>query len=508
MDVMLRALVLLADPVVITAMVLAAIYGLAVGSVPGLTASMAVALIIPITYFLDPVPALAGVMTLSAMAIFAGDLPGALLRIPGTPASAAYADEAYRMTQQGRASQALGVGLVCSAVGGVFGAILLITAAPWLARIALQFSSYEKFWLACLGLTAAAAVSQGHWTKGALSLLLGLAIAQVGLDPVSGQMRFTFGFSALSAGLSFIPVLIGFFAIPELLRYALGAGRNGAQVAAAAVGLFHGLWTDLKRLRWGIARGSAIGAVIGAIPGAGADIAAYVSYALSKRLSRHPEKFGTGITDGIASASASNNSSIGGALIPATVFGIPGDSLTAIIIGVLFMKGLNPGPNVFLMNADLINAVFLSYLIANILIVPFGFAAIAGYRYVLKVPKSVLMPAILAFCIVGAFAVDNTMFAVLTMLMMGIIAYALEEGGYPLAPAILGLVIGPMLEETFLTSLTRARGELLAFVERPVAGGLAAVTIILWLSPLIVFLIRLIRNRKDAQRDRGGQSRA
>ncbi|WP_366657771.1 tripartite tricarboxylate transporter permease [Fodinicurvata sp. EGI_FJ10296] len=497
MDLMLRSLTLLADPTVIAAMLLASVYGLAVGSIPGLTASMAVALIIPITFFLEPVPALAAVMTLAAMAIFAGDLPGALLRIPGTPASAAYADEAYRMTQKGKASQALGIGLVCSAIGGIFGAILLITAAPWLARIALQFSSYEKFWLACLGLTAAAAVSQGHWSKGALSLLLGLAIAQVGLDPVSGQLRFTFGVGDLTAGFSFIPVLIGFFAIPEVLRYAFGAGRTAERVINATTGLFQGLWTDLKRLKWGIARGSVIGAVIGAIPGAGADIAAYVSYALSKRLSGHPEKFGTGITDGIASASASNNSSIGGALIPATVFGIPGDSLTAIIIGVLFMKGLNPGPTVFLTNADLINAVFLSYLIANLLIIPFGFAAIAGYQYVLRVPKSVLMPVILSFCIVGAFAVDNTMFAIVTMLSMGIIAYILEEGGFPLAPAILGLVIGPMLEETFLTSLTRARGDPLAFVERPVAGGLAAVTILIWLMPLAAWLIRLIGNRRE-----------
>ena len=494
MDVIVQAAALLADPYVILVMVAASIYGLAVGSVPGLTATMAVALIIPITFFMDPIPALAAVMSLSAMAIFAGDLPGALLRIPGTPASAAYADEAYAMTRKGQAGLALGVGLVCSSIGGLVGAVVLIAAAPWLARIALQFSSYEKFWLACLGLLAAIAVSQRSWIKGFLSLLLGLTIAQIGLDPVSGLMRFTFGFSDLAGGLGFIPVLIGFFAVPELLRYALGRGPTRTVTSQPARRLFSGVGRELVRQRGGIARGSVIGTVIGSIPGAGADIAAYVSYAVARRLSPRRDRFGTGVPDGIASASAANNSSIGGALVPATVFGIPGDSLTAIIIGVLFLKGLNPGPTVFLVNPELITAVFLAFLLANVMIIPFGFAAIAGFQYVLRVPRSVLMPVILGFCMVGAFAVENTVFAILTMAAMGLVAFVLEENDYPLAPAILGLVIGPMLEENLLLSLTRARGNLFAFVERPVSMGLAIVVIGLCLVPLALFLARRLRH--------------
>lgn len=486
MDVILQALGLLADPYVLLVMVAAAIYGLAIGSIPGLTATMAVALIIPITFFMEPVPALAAVMSLSAMSIFAGDLPGALLRIPGTPASAAYADEAYAMTRKGQAGLALGVGLVCSSIGGVVGALVLITAAPWMARIALQFSSYEKFWLACLGLMAAIAVSQRSWIKGFLSLLLGLAIAQVGLDPVSGLMRFTFGVSDLAGGLGFIPVLIGFFAVPELLRFALSDGTAQQAPAQPVSRLFAGVGGELVRQRAGIARGSAIGTVVGAIPGAGADIAAYVSYAVARRLSPRGNRFGTGVPDGIASASAANNSSIGGALVPATVFGIPGDSLTAIIIGVLFLKGLNPGPTVFILNAELITAVFLAYLLANLMIIPFGFTAIAAFQYVLRIPRAVLMPVILGFCMVGAFAVENTVFAILTMAGMGLVAYVLEENGYPLAPAILGLVIGPMLEENLLLSLTRARGDIFAFVDRPVSLGLAIVTLLLCILPLVL----------------------
>lgn len=244
---------------------------------------------------------------------------------------------------------------------------------------------------------------------------------------------------------------------------------------------------------------SIIGTIVGAIPGAGADIAAYVSYAVSKRTSKNRDKFGTGIPDGIASASSSNNAAIGGALVPATVFGIPGDSLTAVIIGVLFLKGLNPGPTIFLIHPELIMAVFLSFLIANILIIPFGFAAIYTFQYVLKIPRAILMPAILAFCMVGAFAVENSMFAVGTMLAMGLFAYVFEQNGFPLAPTILALVIGPMLESTFLQSLERARGNLVDFVNRPMASVLAVITILLWVVPIIIAILKHRSRKREAR---------
>lgn len=496
MEVIGQALLQLADPFVILVMVGAAIYGLSAGAIPGLTASMAVALVIPIAFFLDPVPALAGVMTLATMAIFAGDLPAALLRIPGTPASAAYVDDAYLMVRKGQGGLALGLCVICSAIGGVVGAIVLMTAAPPMAQIALHFSSYEKFWLACLGLTAAVAVSGGKWYKGGLSLLLGLAIAQVGLDPVSGQARFTFDSPVLIGGLAFVPVLIGMFAMPEVLRY----GRKPAEVEPPPIqairDVLRGVGSVLKRLRVDLAQGSVVGLVIGAIPGAGADIAAYVSYAISRRFSKHGAKFGTGVPDGLVSATTSNNAAVGGALIPTTVFGIPGDSLTAIIIGVFFLKGLNPGPTVFIENALLINTVFMAFLIANILMVPFGLLAISAFQRVIRVPRYMLMPAVLAFCIIGAFAVENTLVAVGTMLALGVVAYIMELHDYPLAPAILGLVLGPMLEETFLNSLIRGRGNLVAFVERPFALSLALLTLVICCTPIILFLWRRLKRGK------------
>ncbi len=479
------ALKLVFEPQTLIVMICCAIYGLTVGAIPGFTATMAVALLVPVTYFMDPVPALAGVVTLAAMAIFAGDIPGALLRMPGTPASAAYADESYQMSQRGEAETALGMGLVASAVGGIFGALVLILAAPALAEIALKFSSFEYFWLACLGLVAAIAATDAHPAKGAIALFIGLSIGMVGLDPVMGQQRFTFDNTYLIGGLGFIPVLIGLFAVSEALRYGLSPIKPPDILPMKASTMFRGIWGHLRRLKWSIGRGAGIGTIVGAIPGAGADIAAYISYAVARKFSPNRKEFGTGTVDGIAPATSANNAAVGGALIPATVFGIPGDSLTAVIIGVLYMKGLNPGPTVFIMQPTLLYAIFMAFLIANIIMIPFGFGAIALFRKILAAPPGVVMSLVVLACIVGAFAVENTTFAVLVMLGAGLLGFYMEENNLPLAPAILGVVLGPILESTFLTSLAKAQGNYLEFFSRPLAGSLGAITISLIILPLI-----------------------
>ncbi len=488
--VALDAIKLVFEPQTLIVMVACAIYGLTVGAIPGFTATMAVALLVPVTYFMEPVPALAGVVTLSAMAIFAGDIPGALLRMPGTPASAAYADESYQMAQRGEAETALGMGLIASSIGGVFGALLLLIAAPALAEVALKFSSFEYFWLACLGLVAAIAATDAHPAKGAIALFIGLSIGMVGLDPVMGQLRFTFGSANLIGGLGFIPVLIGLFAISEALRYGLKPTQRPDVSPMKMRVMFRGLGQHLRRLKWSIGRGAGIGAIVGAIPGAGADIAAYISYAVARKLSPNKDKFGTGTVDGIAPATSANNAAVGGALIPATVFGIPGDSLTAVIIGVLYMKGLNPGPTVFIMQPTLLYAIFIAFLLANIIMIPFGFAAIALFRKILSAPPSVVMALVVLACIVGAFAVENTTFAVLVMLGAGLLGFYMEENGIPLAPAILGVVLGPILETTFLTSLAKAQGNYIEFISRPLAGSLAAITVALIFLPLIARILK------------------
>src|SRR3989440_2061081 len=483
--VLAQAFALVFDPYVLWVILASAIFGLFVGAVPGLTATMATALLVPVPFFMPPVPAIASIVTATAMAIFAGDIPSCLLRMPGTPASAAYTDEAYAMTKNGQGELALGAGLVFSVIGGLFGTAVLIAAAPALAEIALKFSSFEYFWVVLLGLASAVFLALANPLKGIVSLLLGLLVASVGLDNPAGFPRFTFGNAELAGGLTLIPIMIGMFAVSEILRGVTRIGEPWEMAQASIGNVMHGMWRLTKRYPAQILRGSVLGTAIGALPGAGADIAAWMSYAVSKRFSREPEKFGTGHIEGIIEAGASNNSALAGAWIPALVFGIPGDSITAIVIGVLYIKGLNPGPTIFMNNAASIYAVFLVFILANLLMLPLGMAAIKAAKQMLRAPREVLLPVILLFCVVGSFAINNSLFGVVLMLAFGVAGYLLEENGFPIAPAILGMVLGAMLEENFISSMIKADGRVAAFFERPIAGGLAALTIAVFSVPLI-----------------------
>jgi TctA family transporter len=491
MDALLQAAALVFDPGVLTTILLASAFGMFVGAMPGLTATMATALLVPITFFMSPVPALGAIVAATTMAIFAGDIPAAMLRMPGTPASAAYADESYAMTQKGQLNLNMGVNLVFSAAGGLIGVAVLIIAAPALAEVALNFSSYEYFWLACLGLTCAVFLSNADPVKGFLSLFLGLLLATVGIDPAAGFPRFTFDDVDLMSGINFVPTMIGMFAISELLRGAVTL-RDGGHVVVQQVGaIFTGIGAVFRKYWFNFLRGSAIGTAIGALPGAGADIAAWISYAVSKRFSKTPEKFGTGHVEGVVDATSANNSALGGAWIPALVFGIPGDSITAIVIGVLYMKGMNPGPTVFTENPQFIYAVFIIFILANLLMVPLGWAAIKGARQMLRAPRNLLLPVILLFCIVGSFAMTNSLYGVALMLAMGLFGWFLEQHGIPVAPLILGLVLGELLEQTFVQSMIKADGMILPFFARPIAGVLGVATIGIWL----VMVLRGLRAR-------------
>jgi TctA family transporter len=482
---LVEAIRLLLDPLVIGVILASSLFGLFVGAIPGLSATMATALLVPVTFFLPPVPAVACMVTATAMAIFAGDVPGALLRIPGTPASAAYTDDAHALTRQGHAEMVLGAGLVSSALGGLFGTAALVTSAPLLANAALSFSSFEYFWLVLLGLTSAVFISPGSPVRGLASLLLGLLLACVGFENPAAFPRFTFGSTSLMSGFQLIPVMIGMFAVSEVVRYASAPDAPFERLTQHVGRVFSGQAELMRRHRWGLTRGSIVGTLIGALPGAGADIAAWISYAMAKRFSKTPEKFGTGHLEGIIESGASNNAALSGAWIPALVFGIPGDSITAIVIGVLYLKGLNPGPTIFLDNPPAIYAVLLTFFLANLLMLPFGWGLIKAYRNVLHVQRNILMPIILLFAVVGAFAINNSTFDVGVMLVFGLLAFAMEANRFPIAPAILGLVLGGMLEQHFVTSMIKADGNPLAFFERPVAGALGVATILVWLWPVV-----------------------
>ncbi|NCV86142.1 MAG: C4-dicarboxylate ABC transporter permease [Oxalobacteraceae bacterium] len=490
MSVWMAALDLVLDPQVLIVILGAAIFGLLIGCIPGLTATMATALLVPLTFFMPPVPAVAAIVTATAMAIFSGDIPGALLRIPGTPASAAYANEAYQMTIKGQAELALGTCLVFSAIGGLFGTLVLIMFSPSLAEFALQFSSFEYFWLMILGLSAAVFVGSGSKLKASISLLIGLLIACVGMENPAAHPRFTLGLPELMSGIELIPMMVGLFAVSELLRYVTDVAPPPIVVATKIGNIFSGMWGLLKTYPVQLLRGSALGTLIGIQPGAGADMAAWMSYAASKKFSKEPEKFGTGHVEGIAESGAANNSALAGAWIPAIVFGIPGDSITAIAIGVLYLKNMNPGPTIFINNPQNIYAIFIVFMLANLIMLPLGWLTVKLATKVLNVARNILMPTILVFCIVGAFAVTNSSLGVILILCFGVIAFVMEENGFPIAPVILGAVLGKMLEENLVTSLIKSDGDALLFFTRPIAMWLAAATFIIVSWPLFKWTLQ------------------
>jgi putative tricarboxylic transport membrane protein len=320
----------------------------------------------------------------------------------------------------------------------------------------------------------------------------------VGLGNPAGIPRFTFGSTELLGGIGLIPLMIGMFAISEIIRYAVDVNPDIMIVDQPIGNVFKGMWRLTVKYPMQILRGSALGTLVGALPGAGADIAAWMSYAISKKFSKEPEKFGTGHVEGIVESGSANNSALAGAWIPALVFGIPGDSITAIVIGVLYMKNMNPGPSLFINNPQNIYAVYLLFIIANLIMIPLGFLCIKPAKQILRVPRNVLMPVIMLFCVVGAFAINNTTFDVTVMVVAGFAAYILEDNGFPIAPAILGVVLGGMLEENFVTSMIKSDGDLLAFFERPIAATLGAMTLAVWFLPLLLRRLRQLAGIRAA----------
>jgi TctA family transporter len=296
------------------------------------------------------------------------------------------------------------------------------------------------------------------------------------------------------SGINFIPTMIGIFAVSELMRGVMSIEKVGEFAQDKVGALFRGLGAVARKYWKNCLRGSALGTLIGALPGAGADIAAWVSYAMAKRFSKEPEKFGTGHIEGVVESTSSNNSAVAGAWIPALVFGIPGDSITAIVIGVLYMKGMNPGPAVFLENPQFIYAVFIIFILANLLMLPLGYAAIRGARHLLAVPKNILLPTILLFCIVGSFAMTNSPYGILLMLIFGVVGWLMEENGIPVAPLILGLVLSELLEQSFMTSMIKSDGSFLMFFQRPIAGILGAATLAIW----AIMVWRALQRRQHA----------
>ncbi len=460
------------------ALLLGGFYGSLFGAIPGLTATLAVALFVPIAFFLDPMIALPAIIAIASVAIYAGDVGSAVARIPGTPASAAYVEELFQISREKGPVYGLGLSAMGSAIGGVIGTGLLIASSTGIARLATNFSSFEYFWVAVLGLTAGIFASGGSVVKALVSLLLGLLLATVGVDPTLGFPRFHFDSPNLLGGLNYIVAMIGLFGFSEVLEHLFKDGDGqilGVKLAKDKVYRFyHAPLSFISKRPWLVLRSSFIGVSVGFLPGAGADIGAWVSSSIQKMRAKGSKEESE---ETILAGTSSNNAAVASAWIPALSLGLPGDTVTAIVLGVFMMKGITPGPLLFEQQLPLIYALFGTFLLSNILLLPlFGFLTARLAAVLVKTPSNVLLSIIGGICIVGAYAINNNLFDIWIMMGMGILAFLLKRGGFPLAQVVLGMVLGPILEQNFMVSAIKSRWDLLSFFDRPIAIGLMIAT--------------------------------
>jgi len=461
------------DPVALLMMLAGVIVGIIFGAIPGLSATMAVALFLPVTYTLATTQGISLLIGLYIGAISGGLISAILLRIPGTPSSIATCFDGHPMAQRGEAGKALGIGIFYSFLGGLFSFIALLVIAPPLAKIALKFSPFEYFSIAIFSLTLIGSLASKALVKGMISGVLGFMIATIGVAPVDAYPRFTFGLTELSGGIDILPLMIGLFAVAEILSTARkGTGLEGATISNPDMKKLRGFGFSMAEFLSQIPnfiRSFLIGLGIGILPGIGGGTSNLLSYAAAKNSSRHPEKFGTGIIDGVVASETANNASIGGALIPLLTLGIPGDTVTAILLGGLTIKGLTPGPMLFRTNADLIYAVFFACIVANFMMLVVEFGGIRAFIAVLKIDKKILLPVIMVLCVVGAYGTNNRIFDVWAIFLLGLLGFGLSYLDFSLSPMILGFILGPMAEQNLRRGLMFSRGSFLPFITRPVS---------------------------------------
>ncbi|MBR9925846.1 MAG: C4-dicarboxylate ABC transporter permease [Gammaproteobacteria bacterium] len=468
------------------------VVGVTVGSIPGLTATMAVALALPFTFSMEPVAAILLLVGIYKGGMYGGSITAILIRTPGSPASACTLIDGYPMAQQGEAKKALKMALYSSVIADFISNIALIFFAAYLAKIALNFGAPEFFWLICFSLTIIISLASGSMIKGLIAALLGILLSLVGLDSVFGSQRLTFGNYNLMDSISFIPLLIGLFAIPEIIEFYRKKVIPHLRAKASGAGVS---FSELKGSLKSIVRGSLIGVIIGAIPGTGATAAAFISYSDAKRRSPHPERFGKGEVEGVAASEAGNNGVAGATLIPLLSLGIPGDVITAIILGAFMVHGLTPGPLLFQENLPLIYALFLGIMLSSVILLFVGNAAIRYFSLIADIPKSILFPIVLMFCVYGAYAVNNDTFDVWLMLAFGVLGYVFNRTGIPAAPFLIGFILGPMFEDNLRRSLLIGSNDLSIFVRGPITWFFIALT----LGSILLALYRFITSRQKAK---------
>jgi putative tricarboxylic transport membrane protein len=471
------------EPMNFLAVFMGVLGGMIIGSLPGLTAPMGCALLIPFTYTMQPVPAITMLVSLYCGATFGGSIAAILVHAPGTPAAAATTFDGYPLAQKGQAGKALGMACISSALGGLFSVVVLILLAPVLANIAIKFGPPEYFALAVFGLSMISSLGSQSVVKNLLGGTIGVFIACIGMDSISGFSRYDFGVTHLMDGVSFIPVMIGLFAAAEVFRQS-EQGVRKIVIDRKISGLLP-TWKEIKSVKTTLVRSSLIGTFIGILPAEGGTVASFIGYNEAKRFSKEPEKFGTGVLEGIAAPECANNSATGGAMIPTMALGIPGSGTTAVILGALLVHGMRPGPLLFIQNTDVVYAVFIGMFFANLMFLGLGLGGAKVFSQILRVPNYVLSPIILVLCVVGTYALHNNMADVWIMLICGLVGYKMKEYGFAAAPIVLGLVLGELIEISLRRSLIVFDNNAFVFFTRPWALTFIILTVLGLCSPAI-----------------------
>ncbi|GKX29685.1 C4-dicarboxylate ABC transporter permease [Vallitalea longa] len=468
--------------------------GIAIGSLPGLTATMGVALLLPLTFGMDTVSGILMLLGIYIGAIYGGSISAILLRTPGTPAAAATALDGFELAKKGEAGRALGISTISSFGGGIVSTIMLILISPQLAKLALKFSAPEYFALAMFGLSIISSIAGKSMVKGLIAGVVGLLISMIGIDSITGYPRFTYGNINMLNGLSFIPIMIGLFAFSQAFL-SIEDMLKKVKVKQKITRILPTM-SDIKRIKFTVLRSGIIGTFTGIIPGAGADIGAFISYNEAKRFSKHPEKFGTGHIEGIAAPEAGNNGVTGGAMVPLLTLGIPGDAVAAIMLGALMMKGLQPGPLLFKEQGELVYTIFVGLIVANIGMLVLGLLGIRFFTKIVSIPKYVLTPVIFVLCIIGSYAINNNFFDVVVMFVCGIIGYFMSKFDFPASPVVLALILGPMAESQLRRSLVMSQGNASILFTRPISAVLLVLAFITLCTPIFKQIKKKVKRAK------------
>ena len=495
MDIALLGLEQILTWQTLLAVVLGTALGVAVGVLPGLGSVVGITMVLPFTLTMGQMPAIATLLGIYCGSVYGGSITAIVINTPGTPQAAATALDGYPMAARGEADLALGWATTASLIGGIFSVLVLILAAPQLAAFSLNFTSIEYFALGVFALICIAQVSRGSMMKGLLSGTAGMFVATVGVDPVIGDMRFTFDNFALSAGISLIPAIVGLFALSEMFvrvaeRFAPAARvdfKVGFKVPGPAA------WRGRMTL---LLKSCAIGSFVGALPGTGAATSAFISYSEAKRSSPNRARIGKGEPDGIIAAESANNAVTGSALVPTLALGIPGDPVTAVMMGTLIVQGITPGPRLFTEHLDVVYAIFFILIAANVAMFVVGAIGAQAFTRVLRVPESLLMTAVVVIALLGAYGVRGNSLDLVIAFVAGIVGFVMRVTGFPIAPMVIGMVLSPMIENALRQSLLLTRGSFWAFFERPIALTLFILTLAIFAWPVIAWLWRRARGAR------------